>query len=235
MLDRIHEGHKGVTKFRERAKQELWWPGISRQMEDQVRQCCKCTELKINTRQPDTQWSSGQTVTLSRPYMIVVDYFSKFIEVNYLASLTSHETIRALKSMFARHGIPEVVRSDNGPQYDSAGFTKFAKDWEFEHVTSSSRYAQSNGEAERAVQTAKNLLQKEDGPVKALLVYRSTPLQGGKRPSELLFGHHIRRIPPCILASLQPSWPGIEDWKQEESGLETKQKLYYDTRYRVKE
>lgn len=70
--------------------------------------------------------------------MIVVDYFSNFIEVNYLASLTSHETIRALKSMFARHGIAEVVRSDNGPQCDSAGFTKFAKDWEFEHVTSSS-------------------------------------------------------------------------------------------------
>lgn len=167
--------------------------------------------------------------------MIVVDYFSKFIEVNYLASLTSHETIRALKSMFARHGIAEVVRSDNGPQYDSAGFTKFAKDWEFEHVTSSSLYAQSNGEAERAVQTAKNLLQKEDGPVKALLVYRSTPLQGGKRLSELLFGDQIRRIPPCIPASLQPSWPGIEDWKQEESGLEMKQKLYYDTRHRVKE
>ena len=77
-------------------------------------------------------------MTLSLPYMIVVDYFSNFIEVNYLASLTSHETIRALKSMFARHGIAEVVRSDNGPQCDSAGFTKFAKDWEFEHVTSSS-------------------------------------------------------------------------------------------------
>ena len=56
-------------------------------------------------------------------------YFSKFIEVNYLASLASSETIRALKSVFASHGIPEVERSDNGSQYDSAEFAKFAKDW----------------------------------------------------------------------------------------------------------
>ena len=129
-----------------------------------------------------------------RPYLIVVDYFSKFIEVNYLASLASSETIRALKSVFARHSIPEVERSDNGPQYDSAEFAKFAKfakDWQFKHVTSSPRYAESKGEVERANQTAKNLLQKESDPAKALLAYRSTPLQGGKSPSELLFGRQI--------------------------------------------
>ena len=51
-----------------------------------------------------------------------------FIKVNYLASLTSSEMIRALKSVFARHGIAEVVHLDNGPQYDSAEFAKFAKD-----------------------------------------------------------------------------------------------------------
>ena len=60
--------------------------------------------------------------------------------------------------MFNRRGIPEVVRSDNGPQYDSAEFTKFAKGWEFKNVTSIPLYAQSNGEAERTVKTAKNLL-----------------------------------------------------------------------------
>lgn len=67
----------------------------------------------------------------------MVAYVSKlkFIEVNLLASLASSETIRALRSLFARHGIPEVVRSDNGPQYDAAEFAKFA--WEFKHVTSS--------------------------------------------------------------------------------------------------
>ena len=79
-----------------------------------------------------------------RPYLIVVDYFSKFIEVNYFSSLASSETIHALKSVFARNGIPEVLGLDNRPQYDSAVLAKFTKDWEFKHVTSSPLYAQSN-------------------------------------------------------------------------------------------
>ena len=167
-----------------------------------MKQCRKCTERRIIKKEPmipsvvaDRPWQVIGTnicYVKKRPYLIVVDYFSKFIEVNYLASLASSETIRALKSVFARHGIPEVERSDNGPQYDSAEFAKFAKGWEFKHVTSSSLYAESNGEVERANQTAKNLLQKESDPAKALLAYRSTPLQGGKNPSELLFGRQIR-------------------------------------------
>lgn len=82
----------------------------------------------ISSVVPDRPWQVIGTdicYVKKRPYLIVVDYFSKFIQVNYLASLASSETIRALKSMFARHGIPEVVRSDNGPQYDSAVFAKF--------------------------------------------------------------------------------------------------------------
>ena len=51
-------------------------------------------------------------------------------------------------SLFSRHGIPEMVCFDNGPQYDAAEFAKFAKDWEFKHVTTSRLHAQSNGEAE---------------------------------------------------------------------------------------
>ena len=59
----------------------------------------------------------------------MVDYFSNFIEVNYLASLASSETIRALKSVFTRHGIPEEHGVlGQGPKYDSAEFAKFAKD-----------------------------------------------------------------------------------------------------------
>ena len=65
------------------------------------------------------------------------------------SSLALSETIHALKVVFARHGIPEVLGLDNRPQYDSAEFAKFTKDWEFKHVTSSPLYAQSNWEAEQ--------------------------------------------------------------------------------------
>ena len=76
-----------------------------------------------------------------RPYLIKVDYFLKFIKVSCLPSLSSSERIRALKSMLARHGMLEVVCSDNCPQYDSVEFAKFAKVWEFKLVTRSPLYA----------------------------------------------------------------------------------------------
>ena len=88
---------------------------------------------------------------------------------------------------------------------------------------------------ERANQTAKNLLQKESDPAKALLAYRSTPLQGGKSPSELLFGRQIRCTLPYVTTSLEPSWPGIENCKREESERKIKQKQYYDARHGDKE
>ena len=78
----------------------------------------------------------------------------------------SSEVIRALKSIFARHGIPEQVQSDNGPQFDSAEFSYFAREWRFKHSTSSPRFSQANGEVERGVRTVKNLLTKEKDPAK---------------------------------------------------------------------
>jgi len=66
--------------------------------------------------------------------------------------------------------------SDNGPQYDSHEFTAFAKSYPFCHTTSSPHFLQSNGHAERAVQTTKKLLKGAEDPYLALLTYRSTSL-----------------------------------------------------------
>lgn len=113
-------------------------------------------------------------------YLIVVDYFSRCIEVAAIKKATkSHEVIRALKAIFARQGIPEEVRSDSGPEYASAEFTLFAKERGFTYSTSSPHFPRSNGKAERAVETIKSLLRKEKDPTKGLLTYRSNPLAGG--------------------------------------------------------
>ena len=149
-------------------------------------------EPLISSVVPDRPWQIMGTDLLqlkSRTYLLVADYFSRYIELALLlSSQTSQDVIQALKSMFARRGIPDSVRSDNGPQYSSAEFIKFAKEWGFASVTSSPKHPQSNGMAERAVQTAKSVLKKEDDPPKALLAYRSTPLENGYSSAELLFG-----------------------------------------------
>lgn len=110
-----------------------------------------------------------------------MDYFSEFPEITKLRDITSVNVIIALKSVFARHGIPDIVISDNGPQYASAEFKDFAENWDFKHITSRPGHTQSNGQVERTVQTIKNLLKKSEcsgDPYLSLLEYRNTPLAG---------------------------------------------------------
>ena len=172
VLDKIHEGHQGIVKCRERAKTSVWWPGLSREVQDMAENgkvCAKHRQQRAEplmpTLFPERPWQMIGTDLFELDnlnYLIVVDYFSRYIEVAAMQKTTkSYEVIRALKSIFARHGIPEEVRSDNGPQYASAEFTHFAKEWGFKHTTSSPRFPQSNGEAERAVETTKSQLKKK--------------------------------------------------------------------------
>ena len=109
-------------------------------------------------------------------YILVVDYFSRFIETQKLSSTTSSSIIAALKSIFVRHGIPDTLVTDNGPQYFSSEFKLFAEAYSFSHVTSSPYYPRGNGEAERAVRTLKNLLKDAKDAYLALMSYRATPL-----------------------------------------------------------
>ena len=125
-------------------------------------------------------------------YIIASDYFSRYLEVIKLTTTTSSSVISALKSLFAKYGIPEEVVSDNGPQYASAEFCSFVKEYNFQHTTSSPHFPQSNGHAERAVQTAKRLLKNSKDQHMALLSYRSTPLPWcGLSPAQLLMGRQI--------------------------------------------
>ena len=96
-----------------------------------------------------------------------------------LEQTTSRCVISHMSSIVARHGIPELVVSNNGPQYSSEIFKEFARNYGFGHITSNPHYSQANGEAERAVQTIKGLLKKITDPSLAMLGYRSTPLALG--------------------------------------------------------
>ena len=133
-------------------------------------------ELLCPTVFPERPWQVVGTdlfYSQSVDYLLVVEYFSCYVEVAALRkNKTASEIIRALKAMFARNGIPEKVRSDNGPPYDSQEYSHFAREWGFQIAPSSPWYAQSNGEAERAVQTVKNILKKK---IKRLLCWHIDP------------------------------------------------------------
>ena len=164
-------------------------------------------------------------------YLVIIDYFSRFPEVTKLKSTTSRSIIDALKTFFARYGIPEVVRSDNGPQYSFAEFAEFATKYGFMHVTSSPYYPQSNGLAERMVKTVKKLLKGNKDPCLALLAYRTTPLPWcGRSPVELSQGTDI----PLTKDKLTPRWPYLVDFRREDAKFKRKQKKNFDKRHRTR-
>ena len=122
---------------------------------------------------PTYSWQKAGTdlfVLNGENYLLVVDYMylSRYPEVIHLKNTTSQSIIAALKSIFSRHGIPETILSDNGPQYASQEFADFASSYQFTHVTSSPHFPQSNGLAERKVKTVKALQKDSEYPYSAL-------------------------------------------------------------------
>ncbi|XP_044168232.1 uncharacterized protein K02A2.6-like [Acropora millepora] len=244
ILDKIDEGHQGTAKCRERAKGSVWWPGLSREIQDLVQQCRTCAlhrdnkpEPLIATPLPDRPWQIVATDLFQMrgmDYLIVIDYYSRYVEVAAMTKTTkSSEVIRALMSIFARHGIPEQVRSDNSPQYDSAEFSHFAKQWGFKHVTSSPRFPQSNGEVERGVRTVKTLLQKAEDPAKGLLAYRSTPLACKFSPAQLLMWRKLRNCLLMFHTELNPHWPDLEELHARERESKLTQQSNFNLRYKA--
>lgn len=150
-----------------------------------------------------------------------------------LTSTTAASVVSHLKSIFAHHGIPEVVVSDNGPQYSSKAFEDFSKEYEFEHITSSPKYLQANGEAERAVKTTKQLLEKNGDPYMAMLAYRSTPLENGYSSSELLMGRKLRTTLPVTDKQLRPCLPKERVVRDKERKLKQRNKTNFDSRHKV--
>eukprot|EP00057_Strongylocentrotus_purpuratus_P005393 XP_003730869.1 PREDICTED: uncharacterized protein K02A2.6-like [Strongylocentrotus purpuratus] len=179
ILQRLHQGHLGITKCRARARQSVWWPGLSKSAEEMISRCTTCTIHSQETKEPlmtssfpMRPWERlGMDLFeyQGKMFLIVEDYYSRWIEVKRLHGHTSEAVIKSLKEIFAVHGIPDVVISDNGPQFANETFQKFAEKYRFVHTTSSPRYPQANGEAERGVRTVKALLKKNDDIDLALL------------------------------------------------------------------
>ena len=219
MLDKLHTGHSGIERTLRRARDTIFWPGITRQINDLTSSCSVCLFNRNSkpkeplrfTEVPDYPW---QVVAIDlfawneQDYVLVVDYFSRYFEVYKLGSTSSRSVISKLQEAFSHHGIPEKVISDNGPQYSCSEFQDFARQWNFVHTTSSPIYPQSNGLAERTVQTVKNMLTKckADGqnPLLSMLAYRSTPLSIGLSPSQLLMSRRLRTNLPISSSMLKP-------------------------------
>ena len=242
MLKKIHDdGHLSLVKCRQRVAGSVWWPGINGQLKMWINRCGFCQENRMRQHaeplQP-TELANGPWSQVGvdfadyegRQYLIVVDYFSRWLEALPMSSTSSTSTINRLRGLFARFGIPEILRTDGGPQFTSHAFAEFSKAYDFKHIMSSPHNPRSNGAVERAVQTAKRLIKQPD-PTLAILAYRNTPLEvTGQSPARLLMGRSLRTRLPVHPSSLTPRWPDFVTLREHHDQKKEKQKEGYDRR-----
>lgn len=145
-LSRIHLGHTGIESTKKRARDILYWPGMNEDIERFVRTCSVCNSCKPHQQReplkmynvPERPWSLVATDLFhwnGTDYVVVTDSFSGWFEITKLSNMSSRIVIDKLKETFSRFGIPDVLYSDNGPQYSSEEFRKFSREWGFLLIT----------------------------------------------------------------------------------------------------
>ena len=224
----LHSSHLGIEACLRNARDRVYWPDMNSQIKEALATCEVCAEYQASNPQqpmqthkiPDRPWSrlGADLFTLqSKDYIVLVDYYSDFVEVSPLKDANSKAIIKFMKAQFIRHGIADVLVSDNGPQFTSREFAEFATQWEFQHVTSSPYHPKSNGKAESAVKIVKGLFKKANrdnkDPWLSLLDYRNTPTAGIQTsPAQRLMSRRTKTLVPIATYLLYSEVPeGVPD------------------------
>lgn len=241
ILKLLHEEHPGILRLKALARSYVWFPNIDSDIEQLVRECQVCQSVRNNEKKaPLTYWPLPirpfQRIHLDfaqfegKDLLIVYDAFSKFIDVKLMNSTTTEHTIAKLRTIFSYFGLVDEIVSDNGPQFVSEEFNNFCNQNGIKHNTSPPYHPQSNGGAERTVQTVKNYLMKQKlSNVKykdfqhrldsILFNYRNIPHSvTGKTPNELLFSYQTK----TKLNLLKPNL------REKIECYQNKQKQYHD-------
>ena len=169
ILHKLHAAHCGPEFTIRHARSCVFWPGINSQVTDLCKTCVICAQYRQQHPReplqpypvPTLPWhlvSQDLFELNGAAYLVTVDHFSDFYEIDCLPSIQSSALVQATKQHFGGHGIPHTLLTDNGSQYTSDLFKEFAKTYKFNHITSSPYWSQSSGRAEAAVKSAKHIL-----------------------------------------------------------------------------
>ena len=213
--DILHAGHLGIVKMKTNARSIIFWPQINNDIENIVNNCEMCqkyqnsqpSEPLIEHDTPKNPWTKVGTDLFelnNKSYLIIVDYTSNFFDLSQLPNKLSKTIVLHTKRIFSKFGIPKTVVSDNGPEFSGEPYQIFSRQWDFQHVTSSPKYPQSNGKVERTIQTIKKSLRKafenKDDPYLALLSLRTNPgPHNTLPPATKFFTRPIRNLLPCLV------------------------------------
>ena len=220
VLEQIHEGHLGIEKCMLKARDSVFWPGISNNIRETVEKCGICQASSRAAKPvgnvsdvPPHAWHTLGTDPFywnKIDYLVIGDYFSKYLIVRRLPNSSSHVVIKELGLVFTELGRPFVLRSDNGPCYSSREFHNFLSFYQVDHITSNPHHPQSNGFAEALVGIAK----KPDGKIcergKTVELWSFTI----QDYSNLFYSSITIRDVDRKKATFKPSMTSIQYWPQ---------------------
>lgn len=244
VLDLAHEGHQGVVKTKERLHSKVWWPGIDQAAEKKCKACYGCQLVTKTTQVPPLK----PTVMPQRPWeelamdllgpmpsgeylLVLVDYFSRWMEVDIIRSISSETIRRRLDAHFSRHGIPRAVRTDNADDY--------LQELGIKHRHTIPLWPRANGEVERQNRSLLKAMRVAHAEGrrwqielnKFLLAYRSTRHSTtGKSPAELLFGRKLTtKLPEFVPIDEQDDL--YQDVRDRDSERKQANKDYIDQKF----
>lgn len=215
-----HEGHPGICVMKQRLRSKVWWPKIDADAEKCVKSCRSCIlvaapsapEPMIRKELPQRAWDH-----LAMDFMgplpsghhlfVIVDYYSRFIEVEVMTKINADEAIKRLRVIFSRFGKPISITADNARQFIGVKLSEFCEEYNIQLINTTPYWPQQNGEVERQNRSLlKRLMisQNEgsnwmDDLQDYLLMYRASPHSTTlKSPAELMFNRKIRDKIPFI-------------------------------------
>ena len=248
VLQQLHASHQGSVRTKQRAKLVVYWPGMDHDIDNVIMACRQRQDhLPSNPKEPITvkprpsrpfQELAVDFCSYSgHDFLIIVDCHKNWPNIVHLGhDATASRLLSAMKQVFCRSGIPDVIWSDQGPQFTSRLFQAFASEWEFRHITSMPTYPQSNGKAEAAVKSMKKIIratwsgtQLDSGKLAhALLQYRNTPSQrDGLSPSQKLFGRPMQDSLPAHGRSFAAEWQHSTEEANTQEKNHTKHVMQY--------
>ena len=219
-VDIAHEAHLGIQKTKALLREKVWFPQIDNVVKTTIEKCITCQavaspnppEPLAMTQMPKSQWEVlnidfyGPLPT-GEYLLVVIDRYSRFPEVVIVSSTKASVVIPKLDRIFAVHGIPAIVRSDNGPPFNGEDYSRYLQALGVKVEWSTPKWPQGNALVERFMQPLGKALKtaKLDGRPwrqelqRFLLCYRTTPHSTtGVPPAELLFNRTIRGKLPVL-------------------------------------
>ena len=249
VLKRLHASHQGITRTLRRARQAVYWPGITNDVTNTVEACDACQKHLPSLPKEPLLYDPPPTrvfeelaadffETGGKHYLAMVDRHSGYPLVTAFSSApNAAATIDRLKHAFTTFGCPTRLFSDGGRQFTAQETQEFLQRWGVKHRLSTAHYPQSNGLAESAVKALKTLLSKTGGRFNSeefdegLLELRNTPRKAGKSPAEIVFGHPLRSRLPTHHTAFDKRWlVAMEDYDKKASELQAHLKADYDVR-----